>query len=251
MSRTLVIIPTYNERESLPRLLERLWASKAPVDVLVVDDGSPDGTADWVANEQQTRTNLHLIRRPGKSGLGSAYLHGFSWGIERGYEYLVEMDADGSHPPETLPRMLAAVDASDLAGAVGSRWVAGGRTVNWPKRREWLSRAANRYAAFMLGLPVKDSTGGYRVYRSRVIAELDTAAIVSRGYCFQIDLTRRIYAIGERLIEIPIEFREREFGASKMSADIIVEAMVKVTQWGFERLLPWRRAALTRTRQSQ
>ena len=235
----LVIIPTFNEVVSLPVVLERVWAAVPDVAVLVIDDASPDGTGEWAAKLAQTEARLSVLQRAGKRGLGSAYIDGFRWAAERGYEFVVELDADGSHPPERLPAMLAAARAdASLAAVIGSRWVSGGSTVNWPRRRQWLSKAANRYAAFMLGMKVCDATAGFRVYRASALAVLDLSDVHSRGYCFQIDMTRRIIANGGSVLELPIEFREREVGESKMSGDIVLEAMLKVTLWGFQRLLP-------------
>ena len=235
----LVIIPTFNELASLPLVLERVFTAVPDAVVLVVDDASPDGTGEWAAEFARAEERLTVIRRSGKRGLGSAYIDGFNWAAAQGFEFVVELDADGSHPPERLPAMLAAASADQsLAAVIGSRWVAGGSTVNWPRRRQWLSKAANRYAGFMLGLKVRDATAGFRVYRARALAALDFSDVHSRGYCFQIDMTRRIVANGGRVLELPIEFREREVGESKMSGDIVLEAMLKVTLWGFQRLLP-------------
>lgn len=239
----LVIIPTYDERESLPLIIRRVLDSNPAVDVLVVDDGSPDGTGA-LADEMSARdSRIHVLHRTAKDGLGAAYIAGFHWAIERGYDLIVEMDADGSHPPETLPAMLRAVagDTSGrVGGSIGSRWVPGGRVVNWPLLRQIISRGGSLYARLMLGLPIRDITAGYRVYRRSVLEHIDLAAIDSKGYCFQIDMTRRILGLGYRLIEVPIEFRERELGESKMSRAIVVEAMGRVTAWGLQRALPSR-----------
>ncbi len=232
-----MIIPTYNERESIERILPRVLATG--VDVLVVDDASPDGTGEYVASLATVEPRIHLLARGGKQGLGPAYLAGFAWGLERDYEVLVELDADGSHPPEVIPTMLAVL-ADDttgrVGGVIGSRWVAGGSVVNWPTSRKFISRGGSWYARTMLGLKVKDVTAGYRAYPADVLRSLPLAGIESHGYCFQIDMTRRIAAQGLDLIEVPIEFRDREFGDSKMSGAIVREAMVKVTEWGFARI---------------
>ncbi|MCW2830707.1 MAG: Dolichyl-phosphate beta-D-mannosyltransferase [Aeromicrobium sp.] len=232
--RSLVIIPTYNERENLPLILASLFAAAPEVDVLVVDDGSPDGTgslADEIAAGDERVSAQH---RTGKLGLGSAYLQGFAWGLEHGYDHLIEMDADGSHPPSELPAMISAVDGS--AGvAIGSRWVKGGSVVNWPRRREALSRGANLYARFMLGVPVRDATAGFRVYRADVLRSIDLDGIDSKGYCFQIDMTLRVIDAGFEVVEHPIQFKDRELGESKMSGSIVGEAMTKVTLWGIRR----------------
>lgn len=236
-TRALVIIPTYNERESIERLLPRVLATG--VDVLVVDDGSPDGTGDYVAGVAEAQPRLSLLRRASKDGLGPAYLAGFAWGLERGYDVLLELDADGSHPPETIPAMLDVLaddPAGRIGGVIGSRWVAGGSVVDWPLGRTLISRGGSWYARVMLGLGVRDVTAGFRAYRSSVLRELHLEDVESHGYCFQIDMTRRVVAAGYTLVEVPIVFREREFGHSKMSGAIVREAMVKVTQWGLERL---------------
>jgi dolichol-phosphate mannosyltransferase len=230
--RTLAIVPTYNERENLPLIVERLHASRPDVHILVVDDGSPDGTgelADELALADPDR--VHVMHRNGKDGLGAAYLAGFAWGLNRQYSVLVEMDADGSHAPEQLSRLLDAVDAgADLA--IGSRYVAGGQVRNWPTRRLLLSRTANWYSRTLLGADVNDITAGYRAYRREVLEKIDLSAVDSKGYCFQIDLTWRTINDGFTVVEVPITFVERELGVSKMSGSNIREAIVKVAQWG-------------------
>ncbi|MDH6182548.1 dolichol-phosphate mannosyltransferase [Microbacteriaceae bacterium SG_E_30_P1] len=234
----LVIIPTYNERESIERILPRVLATG--VDILVVDDSSPDGTGEYVASVAESEPRIHLLTRAGKQGLGPAYLAGFAWGLEREYDVLFELDADGSHPPEVIPtmlRVLADDTAGRVGGVIGSRWVAGGSVVNWPASRKFISRGGSWYARTMLGLSVRDVTAGYRAYRADVLRSLPLAGIESHGYCFQIDMTRRIANEGFSLVEVPIEFRDREFGDSKMSGAIVREAMLKVTEWGFQRLV--------------
>ena len=236
-TRALVIIPTYNERESIERLLPRVLTTE--VDVLVVDDGSPDGTGDYVDGVAASESRVSLLRRTTKDGLGPAYLAGFSWGLERGYDVLLELDADGSHPPEVIPVMLGVLDddtAGRVGGVIGSRWVPGGSVVDWPLRRTLISRGGSWYARVMLGLRVRDVTAGFRAYRSSVLRDLHLEDVESHGYCFQIDMTRRVVDAGFDLVEVPIEFREREFGHSKMSGAIVREAMMKVTQWGMQRL---------------
>ena len=230
--RTLVIIPTYNERENLPLILRRLHEARPDVHVLVVDDSSPDGTgqlADELAAADPER--IHVMHRTVKNGLGAAYLEGFAWGLGRQYSTLVEMDADGSHAPEQLHRLLDAVDAgADLA--IGSRYVDGGTVRNWPWRRIVLSKVANTYSRLLLGIGVHDITAGYRAYRRAVLEKLDRDAVDSKGYCFQIDLTYRTVSNGFTVVEVPITFTERELGVSKMSGSNIREALVKVAQWG-------------------
>lgn len=231
--RTLVIIPTYNERENLPIIVGRVHAARPDVHVLIVDDGSPDGTgelADELALADPDR--VHVMHRGAKDGLGAAYLAGFAWGLGRGYLVLVEMDADGSHAPEQLDRLLDAVDAgADVA--IGSRYVEGGTVVNWPWRRLVLSKTANTYSRLLLGVKINDITAGYRAYRREVLEKIDLSAVDSKGYCFQIDLTWRAINKGFTVVEVPITFTERELGVSKMSGSNIREAMTKVAQWGF------------------
>jgi len=230
--RTLVIIPTFNELENLPLILGRVHEARPDVDVLVVDDGSPDGTgelAERLALADPDR--VHVMHRATKDGLGAAYLAGFAWGLNRQYSVLVEMDADGSHAPEQLHRLLDAVDAgADLA--IGSRYVEGGTVRNWPRRRLALSKTANTYSRVLLGVGIHDITAGYRAYRREVLEKIDLDAVDSKGYCFQIDLTWRTINNGFVVVEVPITFTERELGESKMSGSNIREAMAKVAQWG-------------------
>ena len=237
--RTLVIVPTYNEAENVTDILERVLGVVPDAHVLVVDDGSPDGTGDLVAARAADDDRVHLLRRAGKLGLGTAYVTGFRWGLERGYELLVEMDADGSHPADRLPALIAAVadadPADDVMLAIGSRWTAGGSVVDWPKHRELLSRGGNAYARVMLGLDVHDITAGFRVYRADAIARMALDEIDSKGYCFQVDMTLRVHDLGGRIVEVPIRFRDRIHGVSKMSQAIVVEAMLRTTQWGLQR----------------
>ncbi|SED67250.1 dolichol-phosphate mannosyltransferase [Rhodococcus koreensis] len=228
-----MIIPTYDERENLGPIVRRLHAALPRTHVLVVDDGSPDGTGDvadaLASNDDAGR--IHVMHRTEKNGLGAAYIAGFRWGLDRDYTVLVEMDADGSHAPEQLHRLLDQVDAgADLV--LGSRYVPGGTVVNWPKHREWLSRGGNIYSRLALGVKIKDITGGYRAYRREVLEKLDLAAVESHGYCFQVDLAWRAIQEGFTVREVPITFTEREIGESKMSGGIVREALLKVTQWG-------------------
>ncbi|KAF0966497.1 Polyprenol monophosphomannose synthase [Rhodococcus sp. T7] len=228
-----MIIPTYDERENLGLIVRRLHAALPRTHVLVVDDGSPDGTGDvadaLASNDDAGR--IHVMHRTEKNGLGAAYIAGFRWGLDRDYTVLVEMDADGSHAPEQLHRLLDQVDAgADLV--LGSRYVPGGTVVNWPKHREWLSRGGNIYSRLALGVKIKDITGGFRAYRREVLDKLDLAAVESHGYCFQVDLAWRTIQEGFTVREVPITFTEREIGESKMSGGIVREALLKVTQWG-------------------
>jgi dolichol-phosphate mannosyltransferase len=227
--RVLVIIPTYQERENLPLILDRVRAVVPSASVLVVDDGSPDGTGQ-IADERATADDhIHVLHRPVKTGLGAAYVDGFGWGLERGFKVLVEMDADGSHAPEQLPRLLAALQHADLV--LGSRYVPGGSVINWPKRREFLSRGGNLYCRIMLGVNLKDITGGYRAYRAVVLRDRLSSHVESQGYCFQVDLAWHAAQAGYRVVEVPITFTEREIGTSKMSGGIVREALLKVTGW--------------------
>ena len=226
----LVIIPTYNESESLPGVIERLRIAVPEAHVLVADDNSPDGTgriADALAAEDD---HIHVLHRAGKQGLGKAYLAGFAWGLERGYDVLVEMDADGSHRPEELPRLLAQIPHSDVV--LGSRWVPGGSVVNWPASRRVLSQGGSLYTRLALGIPTRDATGGYRAYRAEALRALDLASVESNGYCFQIDLLWRALKRGLVVREVPITFVEREAGTSKMSGRIVREALINVGRWG-------------------
>ncbi|HWJ85797.1 MAG TPA: polyprenol monophosphomannose synthase [Cellulomonas sp.] len=230
---TLVVVPTYNEYESIPGALARLAEHVPDAHVLVVDDGSPDGTGalvEQIAAADDGPREIHVLHRTGKLGLGTAYVAGFRWALERGYDVICEMDADGSHRAEDLPLLLSALDDADLV--LGSRWVPGGSVVNWPKNREILSRGANTYTRIMLGIPLHDATGGFRAYRSTLLASLPLGEVQSQGYCFQVDMSWRSVRAGARVVEVPITFVERAAGASKMSRAIVGEALVSVTRWG-------------------
>lgn len=231
---TLVIIPTYNEADNVRDIVGRVRASVPHAHVLIADDGSPDGTGDIADSLSAADQRVHVLHRPGKAGLGAAYLAAFGWGLERGYGVLVEMDADGSHQPEQLPRLLTALDdGADLV--LGSRWVPGGRVENWPKRREALSRGGNAYVRIALGLRQRDATGGFRAYRSDALERIDLAGVESQGYCFQVDLVRSVAEAGLRITEVPITFVERTKGESKMTGRIVVEALARVTIWALHR----------------
>jgi dolichol-phosphate mannosyltransferase len=229
----LVVMPTYNEAQSLPGVLNRLTAAVPEVHVLVVDDNSPDGTGQIADDLAAADPRIQVLHRTAKEGLGAAYLAGFAWGIEHGYDVLVEMDADGSHRPEDLPRLLAGLPEADLV--LGSRWVPGGAVVNWPASRRLLSRGGTAYANLVLGLGIRDATGGFRAFRAQTLNGLDLANVHSQGYCFQIDLALRTVERGFRVIEVPITFVERELGTSKMSRAIVAEALWRVTVWGLTR----------------
>ena len=229
----LVVIPTYNERENLGPILDRLHKALPDVDVLVVDDGSPDGTGELADERAAANERVHVLHRTEKAGLGAAYIAGFRWGLAREYNTIVEMDADGSHAPEDLPRLLDAVGDADLA--IGSRYVPGGSVVNWPLKRQVLSRGANVYSQVALGMRVRDITAGFRAYRRPVLEKLALDEVNSHGYCFQIDLTLRTADAGFEIVEVPITFTEREIGESKMDGSIIREAFLRVAKWGVER----------------
>jgi dolichol-phosphate mannosyltransferase len=229
--KLLVIIPTYNELENLPRIVGRLRTAVPEADLLIADDNSPDGTGARADELAADDPQIHVRHRAGKEGLGAAYLDGFAWGLERGYDVLVEMDADGSHPPEQLPDLLARIEGgSDVV--IGSRWVPGGSVVNWPRSREVLSRSGSLYARIALGLHLRDVTAGYRAFRATALQKLDLSEVISQGYCFQIDLAQRAVRKGLRVDEVPITFVEREYGTSKMNRAIVVEALWLLTGWG-------------------
>jgi len=213
LRRVVVLIPTFNERENLPRIVARVRVAVPTADILVLDDNSPDGTgavADELASGDR---QVHVLHRAGKQGLGAAYKAGFAWALERGYDAAVEMDADGSHQPEQLPSLLQAAQQADLV--IGARWVKGGSVVNWPMHRKVLSVGANIYTKFMLGLPVNDATGGFRVYRSSALRAMDLDSVSSAGYGFQVDMTVALVRAGLTAVEVPIEFVEREIGESR------------------------------------
>ena len=228
MRASLVVIPTYNESESIGGILVGL--KDLDVDVLVIDDGSPDGTAGIVRKH-----NVEVVEREGKQGLGSAYRVGFSIAIERGYTYVIEMDADGSHQISDLKTMMEWIGSAGLL--IGSRWVSDGSIENWSKFREYLSKSANRYANLLLSLGVNDTTSGFRIYTSALLKKMEISTIRSEGYCFQIEMTRRAIARGGSIAEVPITFIERAHGKSKMSFSIALEAVVRITAWGALRLI--------------
>lgn len=231
IAKTLVIVPTYNERDTISDVARRLFdATGDAVEMLVVDDGSPDGTAVLVGEMQAANARIHLIKRPGKMGLGTAYVMGFGWALERGFDAVVEMDADLSHDPADVPRLLRALEDADLV--IGSRYVPGGGVGNWGRLRRALSEAGNLYARAWLGYRVKDSTSGFRAYRCSVLAAQDLSSVRSEGYAFQVEMTRRFHQAGARITEVPITFIERAAGRSKMSRRIVAEALVAVTRWG-------------------
>jgi dolichol-phosphate mannosyltransferase len=232
----LVVLPTYDEAENVVEVLGRIRASLPTATVLVVDDGSPDGTAELAEGEAATRGQIEVLRRTGKAGLGSAYRAGFAWGLERGFDVLIEMDADLSHDADDLPALVAATDYADLA--IGSRYVPGGSIPAWSWHRRFLSRWGNRYSAGVLGLAVNDATSGFRAYRAETLGKMDFDTIQADGYTFQIEMAYEVVRLGGRIVEVPIAFRDRLRGTSKMSGTIVVEALGLVTWWGFrDRLL--------------
>ena len=228
--RVVIIIPTYNERDNLPPITGRVLAAMPGADVLVVDDNSPDGTGDIADKLAEADSHDQDMHRTEKAGLGAAYIAGFRWALDRGYDAIVEMDADGSHQPEELARLLSALNDADVV--IGSRWIPGGRVMNWPKSREVLSRGGNTYARLMLRIPLSDATGGFRAYRATTLRKVGIDDVESQGYCFQIDLARRAIEAGLSVVEVPITFIERTRGTSKMSKAIVREALWRVTQWG-------------------
>ena len=232
LGRIVVIIPTFNELTTLPLIVSRVRSSVPEAHILVADDNSPDGTGRLADELAASDDHIHVMHRLGKEGLGAAYLAGFAWALQEGYDVVVEMDADGSHQPEQLPRLLDALRSADLV--LGSRWVPGGRTENWPKSRQFISRGGTAYTRLMLGMPVHDATGGYRAFRADTLRRLDLHEVASQGYCFQIDLAWRATQRGMRVVEVPITFVERVSGSSKMSRKIVAEALWRVTVWGVD-----------------
>lgn len=233
-SRAIVVVPTYNERENLERIIGGVRSSAPSCSILIVDDNSPDGTGAIADALSASDGMVNVLHRAGKSGLGNAYRAGMSWALERGYDIVFEMDADGSHPSDQIEPMISATEQADLV--IGSRWVAGGAVVNWPRRRLVISRLGSWYARLALGLYVKDATGGFRAYRASTLADVLDDARVSQGYAFQLDMLRNTALKGYSIVEVPITFVERTHGASKMTASIVLEAMALVTWWAIESL---------------
>jgi dolichol-phosphate mannosyltransferase len=245
--RPLVVVPTYNESANIERLLHRIDECLPGAGILVVDDGSPDGTADLVKAVAATLPDVYLLARAGKSGLGSAYRAGFAWGLERGYDAFVEIDADFSHDPAALPSLVAPL-TQGLDLAIGSRYIEGGSIPNWAWHRHLLSRGGNIYASRMLGLGVADATAGYRVYSAAILRRLDLDRIRAEGYGFQIEMTYRAKQHGAAITEVPISFVDREAGESKMSSYIVFEALGLVTWWGLGRFARGLRRSMTGAR---
>jgi dolichol-phosphate mannosyltransferase len=247
--RVVVVVPTYNERDNLAWIVGRLRAAVPQADVLVVDDGSPDGTGEVADRLAASDPQVTVLHRTAKAGLGAAYLHGFAVALERGYDVVGEMDADGSHQPEQLPELLEALARADLV--IGSRWVSGGSVVNWPLSRRLLSVGGNLYARLLLGIPLRDITAGYRVFRRTTLESIDLRSVESAGYIFQTDLAFRTVRAGLRVVEVPIEFVERVRGKSKMSRDVAMESLRLITAWGLRQRarqlldVRWRRSGRT------
>ena len=233
IGKTLVIIPTYNERESLPIIVAAVRTAEPNTDILIADDNSPDGTGEVAESLRNNDSAIHVMHRESKAGLGAAYLAAFDWASQHGYEIVVEMDADGSHRPADLTKILEAMADNDVV--LGSRWIAGGSVVNWAKSREILSRGGNLYTRLWLGIPLRDATGGFRAYRMSAIDAMQIENVQSQGYCFQVDMAWRAISAGLRVAEVPITFVERELGESKMDGTIVKEALWLVTQWGIRK----------------
>ncbi|MGL4178617.1 MAG: polyprenol monophosphomannose synthase [Dermatophilaceae bacterium] len=243
LERIVVLIPTYNERDTVTSAVRGARGAVPHADVAVIDDASPDGTGDVADELAAADRRVHVIHRTGKDGLGAAYLHGFRWALDRGYDAVVEMDADGSHQPESLPVLLAAAAGADVV--IGSRWVRGGRVVDWPMHRKALSVGGNLYVRLVLGMPVRDATAGFRVYRSAALQTMGLHDVASQGYCFQTDLTWRAVRAGLEVVEVPITFVERQVGASKMSRAVMTESLRRITAWGVRHRVDQLRALLT------
>jgi dolichol-phosphate mannosyltransferase len=230
IGRVLVVIPTYNEADNVRLITERVRRAVPSVDILVADDNSPDGTGAIADDLAGADDHIFVLHRAGKEGLGAAYVAGFAWAKNKGYDAVVEMDADGSHAPEELPMMLDALREADAV--LGARYIPGGSVHNWPLHRLLLSRGGNIYIKMALGMPFRDATGGYRAYRMAVLDEIDVSTVASTGYSFQVELAWRSYKGGFRIAEVPITFTERERGESKMSGNIFKEQLLRVTAWG-------------------
>jgi dolichol-phosphate mannosyltransferase len=231
--KTRVLVPTYQELHTLASIVHRIFEHNPEVHVLVIDDNSPDGTGKLADQLKAKYSNLEVLHRTSKNGLGAAYIDGFENSIND-FDVLVEMDADGSHDPQDLVTILKEIENYDCV--LGSRWVPGGKVVNWPKSREILSRGGNSYARLMLGIDIGDATGGFRAYKTTALKQLDLSDIDSQGYCFQVDMVRRLLKKGFKIKEVPITFTERTIGTSKMSRNIVLEAFLKIGIWGLQRV---------------
>ena len=228
---TLIVIPTYNEMATLPTILGDIWVNVPGAHVLIVDDSSPDGTGEWVDNRREGEDRLHVLHRPAKSGLATAYVDGMGWGIDHGYPFILQMDADGSHAPEELHRLLEQIAlGADLV--IGSRYVPGGKVVNWPKQRWVLSKGGNVYISVALGAGLKDMTAGYRAFRRQVLETVDLDELSNAGYIFQVDMAWRVVQEGFDVREVPITFTERAIGESKLDGSFVKDSLLEVTKWG-------------------
>ncbi|WP_341927846.1 polyprenol monophosphomannose synthase [Nocardioides psychrotolerans] len=246
LGRIVMVVPTYNEADNLAWIVERLRRAQPGVDVLVVDDGSPDGTGRIADGLAAADPQVQVLHRTTKEGLGAAYLAGFRWALAEGYDVIGEMDADGSHQPEQLGRLIEALAGADLV--IGARWVPGGSVVNWPWSRELLSRGGNLYVRLLLGISVKDATAGFRLFRRHTLEKVDLDLVRSTGYVFQTDLVARTLHAGLTVREVPIEFVERVRGDSKMTPDVASESLKRITQWGLSERREQARRALARRR---
>ena len=235
LGKILVIVPTYNELENIRIITSGIRTIVPGADILIADDNSPDGTGEVADGLSSSDNSVHVLHRLAKAGLGAAYLDAFSWAKSNGYDVVVEMDADGSHRPTDLTKILDALTNNDVV--LGSRWIKDGRVVNWAKSREVLSRGGNLYTRMWLGIPIHDATGGFRAYRMSALAVMNTDQVESQGYCFQVDMAWRAVKANLRVAEVPITFVERELGESKMDGSIVKEALWRVTQWGIEKRL--------------
>jgi dolichol-phosphate mannosyltransferase len=235
LGKVLVIVPTYNERESLPVIVSGIRLAEPEIHILIADDNSPDGTGEVADGLSSSDKAVHVLHRLAKAGLGAAYLDAFGWAKSNGYDVVVEMDADGSHRPQDLTKILDALTNNDVV--LGSRWIKDGRVVNWAKSREVLSRGGNLYTRMWLGIPIHDATGGFRAYRMTALDVMKIDQVESQGYCFQVDMAWRAIKANLRVAEVPITFVERELGESKMDGSIVKEALWRVTQWGIEKRL--------------
>ena len=233
LGKVLVIVPTYNERESLPVIISGIRHAEPDVHILIADDNSPDGTGEVADGLSSSDNSVHVLHRSAKAGLGAAYLDAFNWAKSNGYDVVVEMDADGSHRPQDLTKILDALTNNDVV--LGSRWIKDGRVVNWAKSREVLSRGGNLYTRMWLGIGIHDATGGFRAYRMKALDVMNIEQVESQGYCFQVDMAWRAVKANLRVAEVPITFVERELGESKMDGSIVKEALWRVTQWGIEK----------------
>ena len=245
---TLIIIPTYNEMETLPDILTRVWAHVPHAHILIVDDSSPDGTGEWVDSRREDEERLHVLHRAAKSGLATAYVDGMGWGIEQGYPFILQMDADGSHRPVDLPKLLARMAGPDKPDLViGSRWVPGGAINGWSAKRVALSKAGNYYVRFCLGTPVKDATAGLRLHRAAFLAQHGVLGrVATTGFGFQVEMTELERSLGAVIAEVPITFDERIAGESKLDSSIFVEELVMVTKGGLGRLTQAARRAFAK-----